>query len=83
MEIKDKREKEEVPSGIRLMLLLKERLVEGTSSFSLLSLISILLILADLLLMSEPTVVIPCLVAGHAVRLYGQQPLSAHGARVG
>ena len=28
MEIKDKREKEEVPSGIRLMLLLKERLVE-------------------------------------------------------
>ena len=28
MEIKDKREKEEVPSGIRLMLLLKGRLVE-------------------------------------------------------
>ena len=26
---------------------------------------------------------IPCLVAGHAVRLYGQQPLPAHGARAG
>ena len=25
----------------------------------------------------------PCLVAGHAVRLYGQQPLPAHGARAG